>query len=412
MSTQFDVAVIGAGPAGSVASALLRKKGYQVCVLEKQHFPRFVIGESLLPHCMEMLEEAGFADAVRAEPGFQLKNGAAFSWGSRYTEFDFTDKFSDGPGTTYQVRRAVFDKILIGEAAKQGVEVRFGHGVTAFDNSGDFARLNIETDTGKRYELTAKFVLDASGYGRVLPRLLDLETPSHLPPRQAHFTHIDDNITHPKFDRNKILITTHPQHRDVWIWLIPFGDNRCSVGVVGTPDKLVGESETVLKKFVYECPMLNEILDKAVWENDFPFRSIQGYSANVKSLHGRHFALLGNAAEFLDPVFSSGVTIALHSAKLAADLLAKQLEGGTADWDTEFAEPLMIGVDTFRTYVDGWYDFRFQNVVYAPDRSPEISRMLSSILAGYAWDTENPFVAKSEQRLSALSEWVGQLESE
>lgn len=412
MSTQFDVAVIGAGPAGSVASALLHKKGYQVCVLEKQHFPRFVIGESLLPHCMEMLEEAGFADAVRAEPGFQLKNGAAFSWGSRYTEFDFTDKFSDGPGTTYQVRRAVFDKILIGEAAKQGVEVRFGHGVTAFDNSGDFARLNIETDTGKRYELTAKFVLDASGYGRVLPRLLDLETPSHLPPRQAHFTHIDDNITNPKFDRNKILITTHPQHRDVWIWLIPFGDNRCSIGVVGTPDKLVGESETVLKKFVYECPMLNEILDKAVWENDFPFRSIQGYSANVKSLHGRHFALLGNAAEFLDPVFSSGVTIALHSAKLAADLLAKQLEGGTADWDTEFAEPLMIGVDTFRTYVDGWYDFRFQNVVYAPDRSPEISRMLSSILAGYAWDTENPFVAKSEQRLSALSEWVGQLETE
>lgn len=412
MSTQFDVAVIGAGPAGSVASALLRKKGYQVCVLEKQHFPRFVIGESLLPHCMEMLEEAGFADAVRAEPGFQLKNGAAFSWGSRYTEFDFTDKFSDGPGTTYQVRRAVFDKILIGEAAKQGVEVRFGHGVTAFDNSGDFARLNIETDTGKRYELTAKFVLDASGYGRVLPRLLDLETPSHLPPRQAHFTHIDDNITNPKFDRNKILITTHPQHRDVWIWLIPFGDNRCSVGVVGTPDKLTGESETVLKKFVYECPMLNEILDKAVWENDFPFRSIQGYSANVKSLHGRHFALLGNAAEFLDPVFSSGVTIALHSAKLAADLLAKQLKGEAADWQTEFAEPLMIGVDTFRTYVDGWYDFRFQNVVYAPDRSPEISRMLSSILAGYAWDTENPFVAKSEQRLTALSEWVGQLESE
>ncbi|WP_304667120.1 NAD(P)/FAD-dependent oxidoreductase [Neisseria bergeri] len=412
MSTQFDVAVIGAGPAGSVASALLRKKGYQVCVLEKQHFPRFVIGESLLPHCMEMLEEAGFADAVRAEPGFQLKNGAAFSWGSRYTEFDFTDKFSDGLGTTYQVRRAVFDKILIGEAAKQGVEVRFGHGVTAFDNSGDFARLNIETDMGENYELTAKFVLDASGYGRVLPRLLNLETPSHLPPRQAHFTHIDDNITHPKFDRNKILITTHPQHRDVWIWLIPFGDNRCSVGVVGTPDKLAGESETVLKKFVYECPMLNEILDKAVWENDFPFRSIQGYSANVKSLHGRHFALLGNAAEFLDPVFSSGVTIALHSAKLAADLLAKQLKGEAADWQTEFADPLMIGVDTFRTYVDGWYDFRFQNVVYAPDRSPEISRMLSSILAGYAWDTENPFVAKSEQRLTALSEWVGQLESE
>ena len=409
---QFDVAVIGAGPAGSVASALLHKKGYKVCVLEKQHFPRFVIGESLLPHCMEMLEEAGFVDAVHAEPSFQFKNGAAFSWGSRYTEFDFTDKFSDGPGTVYQVRRGIFDKILIDEAAKQSVEVRFGHGVTAFDNSGDLARLNVEADTGESYELTAKFVLDASGYGRVLPRLLDLETPSHLPPRQAHFTHIDDNITHPKFDRSKILITTHPQHRDVWIWLIPFGDNRCSIGVVGTPDVLAGESETVLKKFVYECPMLKEILDKAVWENDFPFRSIQGYSANVKSLHGKHFALLGNAAEFLDPVFSSGVTIALHSAKLAADLLVKQLEGGAVDWDAEFAKPLMIGVNAFRTYVDGWYDFRFQNVVYAPNRSPEISRMISSILAGYAWDTENPFVAKSEQRLSTLAALVGDLKIE
>ena len=409
---QFDVAVIGAGPAGSVASALLHKKGYKVCVLEKQHFPRFVIGESLLPHCMEMLEEAGFADAVRAEPSFQFKNGAAFSWGSRYTEFDFTEKFSDGPGTVYQVRRGIFDKILIDEAAKQGVEVRFGHGVTAFDNSGDLARLSVEADTGESYELTAKFVLDASGYGRVLPRLLDLETPSHLPPRQAHFTHIDDNITHPKFDRSKILITTHPQHRDVWIWLIPFGDNRCSIGVVGTPNVLTGESETVLKKFVYECPMLKEILDKAVWENDFPFRSIQGYSANVKSLHGKHFALLGNAAEFLDPVFSSGVTIALHSAKLAADLLAKQLEGGAVDWDAEFAKPLMIGVNAFRTYVDGWYNFRFQNVVYAPNRSPEISGMICSILAGYAWDTENPFVAKSEQRLSTLAALVGDLQIE
>ena len=84
--------------------------------------------------------------------------------------------------------------------------------------------------------------------------------------------------------------------------------------------------------------MLAEILDKAVWENDFPFRSIQGYSANVKTLYGKHFALLGNAAEFLDPVFSSGVTIALHSAKLAADLLGKQLKGEAADWQTEFAD--------------------------------------------------------------------------
>ncbi len=407
LSHQFDIAVIGAGPSGSVAAALLNKKGFKVCVLEKQHFPRFVIGESLLPHCMEMLEEAGFIEAVEAEPSFQFKNGAAFTWGSRYTYFDFTDKFSDGPGTTFQVRRALFDKILIDEAAKQGVEVRFGHGVTAFDDSGEEAVLSVETDGGETYRLHARFVLDASGYGRVLPRLLDLETPSDLPPRIAHFTHIEDNITNPKFDRNKILITTHPQHRDVWLWTIPFGDNRCSIGVVGTPDKLAGDSETVLKKFALECPMLAEVLENAVWENEFPFRSIQGYSANVKSLYGKRFALLGNASEFLDPVFSSGVTIAMHSAKLAADLLAKQLNGGEADWQREFAEPLMQGVDTFRTYVTGWYDTRFQDAIYAPGRSADISRMISSILAGYAWDTANPFVEKHARRLDALAAMVG-----
>ena len=407
MNTNCDVAIIGGGPAGAVAAALLNKQGLRVVVLEKQHFPRFVIGESLLPHCMEFIEAAGFGDAVRAEPSFQLKNGAAFTWGGRYTYFDFTDKFSSGPGTTFQVRRALFDKVLIDEAAAQGVDVRFGHGVAAFDNSGAEARLRIEADDGA-YELSAGFVLDASGYGRVLPRLLDLETPSELPPRLAHFTHIVDTISSPKFDRDKILITTHPQHRDVWLWTIPFGDNHCSIGVVGTPDKLAGDSETVLKKFALECPMLAEVLADAVWENEFPFRSIQGYSANVKSLHGRHFALLGNAAEFLDPVFSSGVTIAMHSAKLAADLLVKQFNGEAADWQREFAEPLMVGVNTFRTYVNGWYDGRFQDVIYADNRNADISRMLSSILAGYAWDTENPYVEKSERRLNALAELVGE----
>lgn len=404
---QFDVAVIGAGPSGSVSASLLKQKGLNVCVLEKQYFPRFVIGESLLPHCMEILQAAGLADAVHAEPSFQFKNGAAFTWGNRYTYFDFTDKFTAGPGTTYQVRRGIFDKILIDETAKKGVDVRFGHEVSAFDNSADAVTLQVRTDTGEQYELTAKFVLDASGYGRVLPRLLDLETSSHLPARVARFTHIDDNISAEDFDRNKILITTHPQHRDVWLWLIPFADNRCSIGVVGLPETLEGDNEAVLKKFALECPMLKRILVNANWENEFPFRNIQGYSANVKTLHGCHFALLGNAAEFLDPVFSSGVTIALHSALLASDLVSRQLQGENIDWQKQFAEPLMVGVNAFRTYVTGWYNGSFQDVIYARNPQPEIRQMISSILAGYAWDEKNPFVAKSDQRLKALAEICG-----
>ncbi|MFZ7343927.1 NAD(P)/FAD-dependent oxidoreductase [Avibacterium volantium] len=405
--SQYDVAIIGAGPSGSVAAALLAKQGLSVCVLEKQYFPRFVIGESLLPYCMEILREAELVDAVNREPSFQFKNGAAFTWGNRYTYFDFTDKFTAGTGTTFQVRRGIFDKILIDEVAKRGVDVRFGNEVLAFESQDNGVQLQVRNDKGESYNLHAKFVLDASGYGRVLPRLLDLELPSHLPARVARFTHIDDNIDDPEFDRNKILITTHPVHRDVWLWLIPFADNRCSIGVVGLPETLDGDDEQVLKQFALECPMLKRILKNAVWENDFPYRHIQGYSANVKTLHGKGFALLGNAAEFLDPVFSSGVTIALHSAHLVAPLVVRQLKGELVDWQKEFTEPLMLGVDTFRTYVNGWYDGSFQDVVYAKDPQPEIRRMISSILAGYAWDSANPFVAKSKQRLVALAEICG-----
>ena len=409
MTQSCDIAIIGAGPSGAVAAALLLKHGFSVCVLEKQHFPRFVIGESLLPHCMEFIEEAGFLPAVEAEKRFQFKNGAAFTWGSRYTYFDFTDKFTAGPGTTFQVRREIFDKILIDEAAKQGADVRFGHAVAAFADTDSGARLTVQPENGTEYVLEAKFVLDASGYGRVLPRLLDLDTPSHLPVREAHFTHIDDNISDPEFDRNKILISTHPEHRDVWLWLIPFGDNRCSIGVVGLPERFagLGDSEAILRRYADEVPMLKRVLAKAQWHNDFPFRKISGYSANVKALYGKHFALLGNAAEFLDPVFSSGVTIAMHSTKLAADLLCRQLKGETVDWQSGFVEPLMVGVDAFRTYVEGWYDGSFQDAIYAENRNPEIGRMISSILAGYAWDTANPFVEKSKRRLEALAATVG-----
>ena len=102
----FDVAIIGAGPSGSVSAALLHQQGFRVCVIERTHFPRFVIGESLLPYSMDILEEADLVRVVQAQQGFQYKNGAAFTWGERYTWFDFTDKFSKGPGTTFQVQRA------------------------------------------------------------------------------------------------------------------------------------------------------------------------------------------------------------------------------------------------------------------------------------------------------------------
>jgi flavin-dependent dehydrogenase len=399
-----EVVVIGAGPAGAVAAALLMRQGHDVLMLERQQFPRFSIGESLLAHCLEFVEEAGMLPAVQAA-GFQVKNGAAFACGERYTHFDFRDKFSPGPGTTFQVQRAHFDKVLADDAARQGVEVRYLQEVTAADFDGDAPLLDVRGADGASYQVQSRFVLDASGYGRVLARLLDLERPSSMPPRKAIFTHIEDRIDDPGFDREKILISVHPQERGIWYWLIPFSNGRCSFGVVGGENLFGGPGQDLmatLREMADAAPNLKRVLKNAVW--DTPANTIGGYSASVTQLHGPGYALLGNAAEFLDPVFSSGVTIALRSSKLAADALHRQLTGAQVDWQAEFADPLMVGVETFRAYVQGWYSGEFQDVVFYENAQPEIRRMISSILAGYAWDRNNPFVANPQRRLRMLSE--------
>jgi len=402
---QHPIVVIGAGPSGSIASAILQRKGHQVLMLERQEFPRFVIGESLLSHCLDFIEEAGMLEAVR-DAGLQVKHGAAFGWGERYTEFDFRDTFTPGMGSTYQVRRANFDKLLADQAEAQGVEIRYQEEIVAVDNSSGKPILTVHRlKDGSKYQIAAEFMLDASGYGRVLPRLLDLELPSSLPVRKAVFTHVRDCIDDPQFNREKILITTHPEMRDVWYWSIPFSDGYCSLGVVALEERFNDrpeDLETCLREFVSEAPNLKRIFKNAIW--DQPMRTLGGYSANVKTLHGPGFALLGNAAEFLDPVFSSGVTIAMRSSSMAASVLDRQLRGETVDWDAEYAAPLKIGVETFRTYVEGWYDTSFQDVIYYENPQPEVKRMLCSILAGYAWDETNPYVADSRRRLAVLAE--------
>ncbi|PUA27669.1 MAG: FAD-dependent oxidoreductase [Cellvibrio sp. 79] len=400
-----EVVVIGAGPAGAIASALLRQRGHKVVVIERQHFPRFSIGESLLPQCMEFIAEAGMLDAVH-KAGFQFKNGAAFTHKGNYTFFDFTDKFSQGPGTTYQVQRAQFDHLLATEAQRQGAEIRYGHSVAAISLSDHGAQLQVQPDTGAAYQLNAGFVLDASGFGRVLPRLLDLELPSSFPVRTSVFTHIQDNITDINHDRSKILITVHPLYPDIWFWLIPFPNGRSSVGVVGDSDYFAGNDDlsACLQDFINQTSDLGHLLRNAVF--DTPVQKLSGYACNVKSLWGANFALLGNAGEFLDPVFSSGVTIAMKSASLAAPLVSRQLRGETIDWEQEYAIPLKRGVDTFRHYVTAWYDGRFQEVIFFRQEraTSAISNMISSILAGYVWDNNNPFVAEPARRLNALVE--------
>ncbi len=398
-----DILIIGAGPSGSVAAGLLRKQGRQVLVIEKEQFPRFSIGESLLPQSMAYIEAAGFLQDV-VEAGFQYKNGAAFQRGDKATAFDFRDKFSPGWGTTYQVQRADFDHVLAKAAIKAGAEIRFQHQVVAVDVQGERPLVNVVSPDGETYQVTARFLLDASGFGRILPRLLDLETPSAFPVRGAYFTHIQDNIPVGSFDRNKILVSVHPEHVDVWFWTIPFSNGRCSQGVVARTEFLErysGSETERLQAIISETPTLANLLKDAVW--DTPARRLVGYAANVKSLWGKGYALLGNAGEFLDPVFSSGVTIAFKSASLAAAAIEREFNGEAVDWQKDYADPLKGGVDAFRSFVESWYSGGFQDVIFHKNQSPEVRRMIAAILAGYAWDTQNPYVA-DPRRLKTLEQ--------
>lgn len=406
--SQYDVIVIGAGPSGSIAAALLQRRGWRALVLESQRFPRFSIGESLLTHCLDFVAEAGMLPAVEAA-GFQFKNGAAFVRGDEYGEFDFADKSTPGRDTTFQVERARFDKLLADEAAKQGVEIRYEVRVTAADTQRALPVVTVREADGNEYQVEARFILDASGFGRTLPRLLNLETPSNFPVRNAVFTHVADNAPAGSFDRNKIQIVVHPRERDVWYWLIPFPAGRCSLGVVAREDffsAYATRPDERLRQIVAEEPFLTRVLRQATW--DTPARELKGYAANVKSMHGPGFALLGNAAEFLDPVFSSGVTIAMRSASTAVAVPDRQLRGAAVDWSAEFERPLRKGIDAFRAYVRAWYDGRFQDIMFAKSQPPSIRRKLCSVLAGYAWDETNPFVADPERRLSVIAELVRQ----
>lgn len=411
-----DVVIIGAGPSGSSAAALLRQKGYAVTIIEKQYFPRFSIGESLLPQCMVFLEEAGLLDTVREHVesrGFQFKNGAAFLYGQKRSHYNFTEKFTDGPGTTWQVRRADFDHLLAQQAQQYSADVRFGHEVIAVDVASEQPILTVLDESQQQYQIQAKFLLDASGFGRILPKFLDLESPSNFPVRRAIFTHIEDGIAdRTDFDREKILITVHEKDHRAWYWLIPFADGRASFGVVAEQDFFdhyqsedieQNEPEPLLKRILADDPALSQVLEQAKF--DIPVRTLVGYSANVKHLAGRNYALLGNAGEFLDPVFSSGVTIALKSSSLAVPLLGRVLQGEQVDWMQEYEVPLRKGIQVFRAYVESWYEGEFQDVVFSSNQNESIRRMISSLLAGYAWDEQNPIHKNAKRRLNTLAEY-------
>lgn len=402
MSEKVDVLVIGAGPAGTVAASIVNKEGFKVKVVEKAKFPRFVIGESLLPRCMEALEEAGFLEAVKAK-NFQQKNGAKFVQNGEVCDYYFADQFTKGWEWTWQVPRAEFDQTLADTLESQGVPIEYETEVTAIKFNDDGSSVTTVKDKeGNERQIEARFIIDGSGYGRVIPRLFGMDRPSNLPPRKALFTHIKDLNRSMDKEPDRITIVVHEQ--GVWVWVIPFSSGVTSLGFVSSPEffeKFEGTPEEQLRTAISTEPWVAERMKDM--EFLFEPRVLQSWSTTTEKFYGNGFILTGNVTEFLDPVFSSGVTLATVSSQLAGHLAVKHLKGEQIDWEKEYTDVMMQGVNTFRSYVMAWYDGTLHTIFFAKDQDPEIKKMICSVLAGYVWDTDNPYVKNHDTALHKLA---------
>ena len=350
----MDVLIIGAGPSGCVAASYLHNNNITVKVVEKNKFPRFVIGECLLPRCMDHFEEVGLLDVLK-DFGFEIKEGARFLKDGIVCEFDFSKKHTPGCDWTWQAPRADFDNVMAKELVRRGVDIAFENEVldVKFDENG-ISTTTIKNKDGATYTVTAKNIIDSSGYGRVLPRLLDLSLPSKLPKHSSIFTHVVDTKRPEGYQGTRI--TFDILDTETWLWVIPFSDGKTSIGYVGPTEHLEsfsGNSTEKLKAMVHQSDFFRDRFK----DIDYLFEPsfIKNYSVSVKQLFGKGYVLTGNSTEFLDPVFSSGVTFATESALLAAKLVTKQLNGTKVDWQQEYSEYILEGVNVFASYVKEWY---------------------------------------------------------
>ncbi len=400
-----DILIIGAGPSGCVAAGIARKQGFDVLVVEKQKFPRFVIGESLLPRCMEHLEAAGLLEAVKRQ-GYQQKFGAKFVKDGAVCTFNFADQFSEGWTWTWQVPRASFDQVLAIEIQNQGIPILFEHGVTDITINGTDSVTTIVDSSGRIQTVEARYIIDASGYGRVIPRLFGLDKPSSFPPRKALFSHFNDIRRPDGEDGFRITVIAH--FTDLWIWVIPFSTGVTSVGFVGDPkyfEAIDGDSlEYQLRAMIESNAEINGRFRDC--ETMLEVQTLEGYAIGSTKFYDKGFVLTGNATEFLDPIFSSGVTLATESGANAARLVCKFLKGQPVDWEKDYSDHCIQGINTFRSYVAGWYNGTLQDIFFTPNVNEQFKNQICSVLAGYVWDMENPFVKKSARILKTLSEVI------
>lgn len=404
---KIDVLIIGAGPSGTVAAAYLAQKGLNVQIVEKANFPRFSVGESLIPRCMDNFEEAGLLDCLK-EQNYQVKTGARFIKDDRVGEFEFSKKYGEGWDWTWQVPRADFDMVLAQECIRKGVNISFETEVIQVEfPEKERPRVIIRKRNRRITEIEADFIIDASGFGRVLAKQLHLEAEPEVPNHSSIFTHVKDVRRPEGYEGTRITFDILEQ--DAWFWYIPFANGNTSIGFVGPNEWLEKFGTTPSKKIQALLEQTKKY--KSQFKNlPFLFEPIlvNNVAKNATKLFGKNYVLTGNSAKFLDPIFSSGISFGTESGLLAAKLVFKELNGNTVDWQKEYVDYMNFGIEVFSSYVREWYTGNLQELILHPNPRPEIKEQVCSVLAGYVWDKKNPFVRKHDRIIAQVAELIRQ----
>ncbi len=400
MNSQLhDVLVIGAGPGGATAAGLLAQQGLRVLVLEKDEFPRFHIGESLLPMCLPVIERLGVPPNADT---FVYKQGATFLCEAtgRTRQFVFTETLP-GCGThAWHVDRARFDKALCDAAVRAGAEIRHGETVTDAGTTDDDVFVQTRTATHR-----GRYLVDASGQSRLLARRADAAVPYENFGRCSVFTHYE-GITDAAWEEfspgNNIRIVLA---KGGWGWVIPLPERRLSVGLVGR-GKI---TDADLESSLLSGPLVTRLTKGA---RRLETRVIGNFSYRNDKPRGARFACVGDSATFLDPVFSSGVTLAMLDAQGVADIAGPALREGREAEPTLMAQHhagMDRAVRTFAGLIDRFYNSHFAETVFLspPNDDLQMRRGIMSVLAGDVWRTGNPFqdmllsARRNEKRMRA-----------
>ena len=400
---ETEVIIIGAGPGGSLAGATLANRGRKVIALEREYFPRFVIGESQLPRSTQLLEEAGLLDDVLAR-NFMKKYAATFKKLDRSARIVFAEGLPGDAPMAFQTPRGLFDQVLATGARKRGVDVRFGHQVDAVEFHDDRVTLHAtDLEYQRKIVFTAKWLLDCSGYGRVLPRLLDLEAPPALSPRKACFARFEGDERPAGLEEGDVWINSIPGLG--WGWLIPFSDGRTSVGFLTEAtryDALADNDRDRLLAMIELEPNTAHRLRQA--EPVLKVQQLQGWTRQVTRMFGPRWLVAGNAGDFIDPIFSSGVMLAMESATLAGKLVHRALDGEQVDWMDEYQDVMKRATDVFRGFAQSWYDDELVRIIYSSDVDPDenIRRSIVSILGGNVLNQKNSLVRNPDRGLKTV----------